>query len=153
MSASRPSPAVSLIVPAVTLVASAAVTVVGALWTASANATLNAALVSGTGTAADVYGSQSAIVVSSGLLTAGIVGLVVSLALIGALIGFGALSKPAREAAADPFDDDFDDEVDLVEAEPVARVVPEAGAPVASAPGAADAPEAPDAPEPTAPRA
>lgn len=112
----RPSAAVTALLPAVAFVGSAAVTVIGALATSSASATLNTALVSGTGTAAEVYGSQSAIVVSSGLLTAGIVGLVVSLALFGALIAFGAFAKPVAE----PELDDFDDADELDETEDVA---------------------------------
>lgn len=96
MTHSRPSAAVALVVPTIALAGSAVVTVIGAMWTSQANATLNAALTSGTGTAVDVYGSQSEIVVSSGLLTGGIVGLVVSLALFAVLIGFGALSRRAH---------------------------------------------------------
>lgn len=104
MTHSRPSAAVALVVPTIALAGSAVVTVIGAMWTSQANATLNAALTSGTGTAVDVYGSQSEIVVSSGLLTGGIVGLVVSLALFAVLIGFGALSRrvPAPVLAAEP---------------------------------------------------
>lgn len=104
MTHSRPSAAVALVVPTIALAGSAVVTVIGAMWTSQANATLNAALTSGTGTAVDVYGSQSEIVVSSGLLTGGIVGLVVSLALFAVLIGFGALSRrvPALVLAAEP---------------------------------------------------
>ncbi|GAA2464911.1 hypothetical protein [Agromyces soli] len=103
MTHSRPSAAVALVVPTIALAGSAVVTVIGAMWTSQANATLTAALTSGTGTAVDVYGSQSEIVVSSGLLTGGIVGLVVSLALFAVLIGFGALSRraPAPALAAE----------------------------------------------------
>ncbi|WP_216648750.1 hypothetical protein [Agromyces agglutinans] len=147
MSAPRPSAAVALIVPTLALVASVVVTVLGALWTVSANALLTTALSSETGTAAEVYGSQSAIVISSGLLTAGVIGIILSLVLFGALIGFGALSKPVEQNVSDLYAADFDDEVDLVEAEPVAQIVPEQPAAAPAAPAAAPAtPAAPAAP-------
>lgn len=144
MSTARPSAPIALILPTLALAGSVVVTVIGALSTSSATSTLNAALTSQTGTAADVYGSQSAIVVSSGLLTAGIVGIVVSLALFGALIGFGALSKPEATSPLDelePVDDDVDDEVDdepttatSAERAPAAEpVAAEASAPAADA--------------------
>ncbi|MFD5865113.1 hypothetical protein ACFWGP_09175 [Agromyces sp. NPDC127015] len=138
MTTARPSAPIALILPTIALAGSVVVTVIGALSTNSATATLNAALTSQTGTAADVYGSQSAIVASSGLVTAGIVGIVVSLALFGALIGFGALSKPAAEAPADEVESIDDDEFD---AEPVAApVLDEATAaePVAAEPATDD---------------
>jgi len=135
MTTARPSAAVALILPTLALAGSVVVTVLGALSTNSATSTLNAALTSQTGTAADVYGSQSAIVVSSGLLTAGIVGIVVSLAVFGVLIGFGALSKPVAEAPideAEPADDEFVDAP--VVAPAAASAVEPAAAPVAETP-------------------
>jgi len=145
MTTARPSAAVALILPTLAIAGSVVVTVLGALSTNSATATLSAALTSQTGTAADVYGSQSAIVVSSGLLTAGIVGIVVSLALFGALIGFGALSKPAAEAPIDetePVADEFDDAP--VAAPIAASTVEPAAAPIAEK--AADETPADEAP-------
>ncbi|WP_205649377.1 hypothetical protein [Agromyces sp. LHK192] len=141
MSANRPSPAVSLLLPSLALVVSVVVTTFGALMTVSANTLLTTALASQTGTAAEVYGSQSNIVIGSGLLTAGIVGIVLSLVLFGALVGFGALSRTDAEAAADPLDADYDDDLDLVD-EPEARLVPDAPAAAAAATAAA-APAAP----------
>jgi hypothetical protein len=132
MSASRPSTAVKLFLPVLALVASAGVVVAGALWTASANSTLSAALTSQTGTAADVYGSQSALVVSSALLSAGIIGLVVSLAALGILVALGAFSK--RD----------DDEVDLFveedDYETADEAVPAGAVPAPAASAAAAAP-------------
>ncbi|GGR19605.1 hypothetical protein ACFOE1_09505 [Agromyces mediolanus] len=145
MTHSRPSAAVALVVPTIALAGSAVVTVIGAMWTSQANATLNAALTSGTGTAVDVYGSQSEIVVSSGLLTGGIVGLVVSLALFAVLIGFGALSRrvPAPVLVTEP----AESEAVLVE-----EVVVEEAAPAEPADPAS--PTDPAAPaDPAAPRA
>jgi hypothetical protein len=134
MSASRPSTAVKLFLPVLALVASAGVVVAGALWTASANSTLSAALTSQTGTAADVYGSQSALVVSSALLSAGIIGLVVALAALGILVALGAFSK--RD----------DDEVDLFveedDYETADEAVPAGAVPAPAAAAAAAAPAA-----------
>lgn len=107
MSASRPPIAVKLLLPVVALVLSLIALGVGAVWTASANGTLTAALTSQTGTAADVYGSQSAIVASSALLSAGIIGLVVSLAALGILIGFGALSRPAEASIDEAYAEEY----------------------------------------------
>jgi hypothetical protein len=143
MSASRPSIAVRLLVPIVALVASLGVLVGGALWSASASDTLSAALTSQTGTAADVYGSQSAIVISSALLSAGIIGTVVSLAALGILIALGALSKSA------------DDELDLLveddDYETADEAVPAGAVPAGAAPAAAAA--APVAATPVVPTA
>ncbi|MFK4731097.1 hypothetical protein ROT00_15525 [Agromyces mediolanus] len=162
MTRSRPSAAVALVVPTIALAGSAVVTVIGAMWTSSANATLTAALTSGTGTAVDVYGSQSEIVVSSGLLTGGIVGLVVSLALFAVLIGFGALSRTAAPVlAAEP---EFVEEVvieetvveevsPLADAEPAEAAAEPAAAEAAPAaePAAAEAAPAAEAADPAAP--
>jgi hypothetical protein len=131
MSAPRPSTAVKLLLPVVALVASAGVTVAGALWTSSANATLTEALTTQTGTAADVYGSQSAIVASSALLSAGIIGIVVSLAALGILIALGAFTKPEDEVLADEFVDEGEFEF-AGEAVP-AGAVPDTAAPAAQA--------------------
>lgn len=146
MSSRRPAPVVVALLPAVAFLGSAAVTVLGALTTSSASETLNAALVSGTGTAADVYGSQSAIVVSSGLLTAGIVGLVVSIALFGALIAFGAFAAPAAEPELDEFDDE-DDEVELDAVDEVGAAERDVAASVEQADASAE-PVADEASEP-----
>ncbi|MFD6054430.1 hypothetical protein [Agromyces sp. NPDC060279] len=154
MTHSRPSAAVALVVPTIALAGSAVVTVIGAMWTSQANATLTAALTSGTGTAVDVYGSQSEIVVSSGLLTGGIVGLVVSLALFAVLIGFGALSRRASVPALVAESAEFEPVV--VEETVVEEVVVEAAAPAeptADAPDPADPADPADAPDPAAPRA
>lgn len=127
----RPNAAAALVLPAVAFVGSAAVAVYGAVSTASASQTLTAALTSGAPDAVvDVYGSQSAIVVSSGLLTAGIVGLVVSIALFGALIAFGAFSKADAEPELIEVDGELFDEAEL-DAEPAAEQPAEA--PVADA--------------------
>ncbi|WP_394553473.1 hypothetical protein ACDF64_03710 [Agromyces sp. MMS24-JH15] len=144
MSASRPSTSPKLLLPALALILAVVVTGIGAYLTITANATLNAALTSGTGTAADVYGSQSLISVGAALLTAGIV------AIILAVLGFGLMVGLANVAAAaqyDEFDDDFDDaEDDGFEDAPEvpAAPVPAPAAPVA--PAAEAAPEAPEAP-------
>ncbi|MCM3657448.1 hypothetical protein M3147_09320 [Agromyces mediolanus] len=160
MTHTRPSAAVALVVPTIALAGSAVVTVIGAMWTSQANTTLNAALTSGTGTAVDVYGSQSEIVVSSGLLTGGIVGLVVSLALFAVLIGFGALSRrtPAPALAAEPAfaDEEHVDEVvveetTVVEAEPGAE--PAEPAEPARAADPADPAEPADPADPAEPAA
>lgn len=141
MSASRPSTAVKLLLPVVALVASAAVTIVGALWTSSANATLTEALTSQTGTAADVYGSQSAIVVSSALLSAGIIGIVLSLAALGVLIALGAFTKPEEEVLADGFVDEG--EFELTDEAVPAGAVPDTAAPAAQAAAPTAQPAAP----------
>ncbi|MDR5701139.1 hypothetical protein [Agromyces aerolatus] len=134
MSASRPSAAVKLLLPVVALVISLIAAVIGALWTSSANSTLSAALTSQTGTAADVYGSQSLIVVSSALLSAGIIGVVVSLAALGILIGLGAFARPDTEPAADAFADDAEyGEYERAEEAVPAGAVPAAAAPAAQA--------------------
>ncbi|WP_308797593.1 hypothetical protein [Agromyces silvae] len=147
MSASRPSTAVKLLLPVVALVVSLGAIVAGALWTASINSTLTTALTSQTGTAADVYGSQSAIVVSSGLLSAGIVGLVVSLAALGILIALGAFSRSAADTLADEFGDDAGyGEYEAADEAVPAGAVPTAAAPAAAAPAAAPVTAAPAAP-------
>jgi len=140
MSASRPSTAVKLFVPVIALVLSVVALVIGALWTSSANSTLTTALTSQEGTAADVYGSQSAIVVSSALLSAGIIGVVVSLAALGILIALGAFStRTDGDAVFDGLDDagEFEDAEDALPAGAVpaaAAPATQAAAPVSSTP-------------------
>jgi hypothetical protein len=132
MSASRPSTAVKLLLPVVALVVSLGAAIAGALWTASVNTTLTEALTSQTGTAADVYGSQSAIVVSSGLLSAGIIGVVVSLAALGIVIALGAFARADADALADDLaDDDAYGEYETADEAVPAGAVPAAAAPAA----------------------
>lgn len=131
MSASRPSTAMKLLLPLIGLVVSLGVVVAGALWTASANDTLMTGITE-TGDPAAVYGSQSAIVVSSALLSAGIIGTVVSLAALGILMGLGAFSRPASDV---PGDDLADDEV-YGEYEHADEAVPAGAVPAAAAPAA-----------------
>jgi hypothetical protein len=132
MSASRPSTAVKLLLPVVALVVSLGSAIAGALWTASINTTLTEALTSQTGTAADVYGSQSAIVVSSGLLSAGIIGVVVSLAALGIVIALGAFARSEADVAGD----DVADDDAYGEYEAADEAVPAGAVPAAAAPGA-----------------
>ena len=122
MAATSPSPAVKLLFPTVALVGSAAVTIVGAILTSSANTTLTNALTNPAAatTAAEVYGSQSSIQIYTGVLTAGIVGIFVSLAAFAVLVGFGVFSSSAEAAA--PLADEYGDidDVEGVEVAPVA---------------------------------
>lgn len=128
MSASTRATGPKLLLPALALVVSIAVAGYGAWVTLTANDKLNAALVSGTGTAADVYGSQSTITIGAGIITAGLIGIVLSIVAFGLAISLAAV---AAAHAADSFEDDFDDiEDDGYE--------PAAAAPVVAAPVVAE---------------
>ncbi|WP_353814525.1 hypothetical protein [Agromyces sp. SYSU T00266] len=104
MPASRRSISLAaLVIPPVALVASIAVLVLGIVMTIAENDALVAALNSPEGTAADVYGGQSRVVVAAAVLTAGILAVVVSLATI-AITGSIRAFAPRPEAPAVPTD-------------------------------------------------
>ncbi|GAA1058187.1 hypothetical protein GCM10017608_05900 [Agromyces luteolus] len=121
MPASRRSISLAaLVIPPFALVASIAVLVLGIAMTIAENDALVAALNSPDGTAADVYGGQSRVVVAAAVLTAGILAVVVSLATIAIAGSIRAFAPRAETAAALATDADADgaeaDEVDDDEA-------------------------------------
>ncbi|WP_395245149.1 hypothetical protein ACGGZK_04945 [Agromyces sp. MMS24-K17] len=156
MSATSRATGPKLLLPALALVVSLIAAGYGAFLTITSNDKLNTALVSGTGTAADVYGSQSAITIGAGVLTAGLIGVVLSIVAFGLAISLAAV---AAAHAADDFEDDFDDAEDdgfeetvvvaeAVTAEPPAApaepaLVAEAEPAVATEAAPAEAPAAP----------
>ncbi|KQO95866.1 hypothetical protein [Leifsonia sp. Leaf264] len=145
------SPA-KLALPIITLVLALVAAVVGYVQTTTGLAALSKALESQTATATDVYGGQSAISVSSAVLSAGIIGVVISLAAIGILIGLNGFRRDAVVAEIDVFEDDFlDDDIDGVDELETATAAPVA-APVAAEPVVVSEPAAPAA-DPEAPAA
>ncbi|MRX43592.1 hypothetical protein [Agromyces kandeliae] len=120
MPASRRSISLAaLVIPPVALVASVVVLVIGIAMTIAENDALVSALNSPEGTAADVYGGQSRVVVAAAVLTAGILAVIVSLATI-AITGSIRAFAPRFETAASvtteaDHADDFGDLDDLDE--------------------------------------
>lgn len=164
------SPA-KLALPLITLVLALVAVVVGYLQTTTGLADLNKALESQTATATDVYGGQSAISVSSAVLSAGIIAVVISLAAIGILIGLNGFRRAAVVEEVDIFEDEYlDDDIDGVDELETATVAPVVAEPAAAPaeplvaepvheepvvvtePAAPAAPTEPTAPEGTTPR-
>ncbi|WP_438853581.1 hypothetical protein [Agromyces sp. M3QZ16-3] len=140
MPASRRSISLAaLVIPPVALVASIAVLVVGIVMTFAENDALVAALNSPDGTAADVYGGQSRVVVAAAVLTAGILAVVVSLATIaitGSIRAFAPRSETPAELADDARGEALVAEEDLDDDgfEPFARVDEPTTAPTTAEP-------------------
>lgn len=143
----RPLTAGKLVLPLITFLLALVALAVGAVMTSTGLSNLNTALASQSATAADVYGGQSFVGVASGILAAGIIGVILSLAALGVLIG---LTPRAVDEIV--IEDDFDDFDDLDEVAPAADVAePVVAEPVVAEPAVAETVAAePAAAEPSA---
>lgn len=155
MSALRPSVSpVKLLLPFATLLVSVVALIAGGVFVSSSLSSLQSALNSPTATAADVYSGQSTVTIAAVVLGAGIVALIIALALFSVLAAFGGFNADAatRDLDGDLDDDLADDGFDGTEETAVAAEEPGANETPVAADESADttAPAAPvRADEPT----